>query len=364
MTEALYQIVRVAIEFRPARSILMTIFPARAILTATLIVLAISGAAAQIPDRIGDRPPSPGPLPVKVGVYYIDLSEIDGATETFTATAYLDVEWNDPRLRFQTDDTSKVRLYKPDEIWTPAVEVINAQKLEYQDPPICTVTANGTVFYSCRVVALLNTQMDLRRFPFDRQNLNFIVESSSRYGAEDLVFVPNPAQSGLGTDIVSRGWSYSPLTWKEVSRPFADTGQSYSRLIFSFEAKRNASFYIWKLVFPTAIFVLLTWSIFWMQVEDVQTALLVSITVLLTAVAFGNVADSMLPRLGYRTWFDLFQFGSFLFLVATVIETITVYGINLRGEAVRAAKLRKLLRIVYPASYALFCLVLFLVAVI
>ena len=288
------------------------------------------------------------------------MSEIDGATETFAATAYLLLEWNDPRLRFETKDESKVRLYKPDQIWTPPVEIVNAQKLDDQQLPLCTVTSDGTVYYARRVVTVLNTQMDLQRFPFDQQHLNFIIESS-RYGSSDLVFVPDPDQSGLGNDIVSRGWSYAPLTWKVVNQPFAQTQQTYSRLVFSVAATRNSFYFIWKIVFPTAIFVLLAWSIFWVQVHDVQTALMVSITILLTAVAFGNVTDSLLPKLGYRTWLDQFQLGSFLFIVATVIEAITVHTMNLDGQTARALQVRKVLRILYPSLYAIFCIVLFLV---
>ncbi|MCE0523359.1 MAG: hypothetical protein LV480_10670 [Methylacidiphilales bacterium] len=333
----------------------------RWMLAACMAFLAASPALAQVANLIAGRPPSTGPTQVKTGLYYIDISEIDGATETFTATAYLLLEWSDPRLRFAPKEENEVRLYKPDEIWTPAVEIVNAEKLEDQQPPTCTVTSDGTVYYLHRVVTLLNTRMDLRRFPFDRQQLNFIIESS-RFGSGDLVFVPDPDQSGLGKDIVPRGWSYAPLSWKVVDQPFAQTDQTYSRLIFSCEATRNSFYFIWKIIFPTAVFVFLTWSVFWMQVHDVQTALVVAITVLLTAVAFGNVTDSLLPKLGYRTWLDQFQLGSFLFIVSAVIETITVHNLNLGGNATSAVKVRKLLRVLYPAFYLLFCSVLFLIA--
>ena len=120
----------------------------------------------------------------------------------------------------------------------------------------------------------------------------------------------------------------------------------------------------WKVILPTMVFVLLTWTVFWMPVHEVQTALMVSITVLLTAVAFGNVTDALLPQLGYRTWLDLFQLGSFLFIVSTVVETITVYGFSKGGKMRRAEKVRTFLRVFYPVSYALFCALLFLVAVV
>ncbi len=325
---------------------------------ACLVFFTTTGQA-QVPDQIASRPSSAGPTPVKVGLYYIDISEIDGAKETFTVTAYLDVEWTDPRLSFTPKGEGNIRLYKPTDIWTPGIEIINAEKLEDQQPLLCTVTSDGTVYSSRRVVALLNNQMDLRRFPFDRQQMKFIVESS-RYGTNDLVLVPDPNQSGLGEDIVSRGWNYHPLSWKVAVEPFAHTGEAYSRLTFNFEAERNPYYFIWKIIFPTIIFVFLTWSVFWLQVHDVQITLLVSITVLLTAVAFGNVADPLLPKLGYRTWLDNFQLGSFLFMVATVVETIAVYALNLGGETVRAEKARKLLRILYPVAYRIFCLILFM----
>jgi hypothetical protein len=334
----------------------------RWILTTCLALIAASSSVAQLPDLVTDLPPSSGPTQVKAGLYYIDISEIEGATETFAATAYILLEWNDPRLRFPSKDGSKVRLYKPEDIWTPGVEIVNAQKLDDQEPPLCTVTSDGTVYYARRVVGLLNTPMDLRRFPFDRQQLNVILESS-RYGTDDLTLVPDAEQSGLGTDIVPRGWAYDPLAWKVLKQPFAKTDQTYSRLIFSFEARRIPFYFIWKIILPTAIFVFLTWSIFWMQVHDVQTALLVSITILLTAVAFGNVTDSLLPKLGYRTWLDQFQLGSFLFIVVAVIEAITVQNLDLAGKTDRAVRIRRILRVGYPVGYTVFCVVLSLLAI-
>lgn len=330
-------------------------------LTLGLACLLAVPALAQMPDLVTERPPSSGPTPIKTGLYYIDISDIDGATETFSATAYLLLEWTDPRLRFTPKSDSDVKLYKPDEIWTPSVEIVNAEQLTDQLPPMCTVTSDGTVYFSRRVVMLLNTPLDLRRFPFDHQRMELIVESS-RYGASDLTFVADPDQSGLGKDIVPRGWSYAPLSWEALDEPFAHTQQNYSRLIFSFEAARNPFYVVWKILFPTAVFVLLSWSIFWMQIEDLQTALLASITILLTAVAFGNVADSLLPKLGYHTWLDLFQLGSFLFIVTAVIEPITVHHIKLGGDTVRAEMVRKYLRLGYPLGYVLFCVVLLLIA--
>ncbi len=334
----------------------------RWILALVLTCLAASSGWAQLPDRVTDRPPSDGPTKVKTGLYYIDISDIDAASETFSATAYLVLEWNDPRLKFTGKDASSVKLYKPEEIWTPAVEVINAGKVEDQEPPLCTVTPDGTVYFYRRVVAMLNTQMDLRRFPFDRQQLQFVIETSSRYGTDDLVFTTDPVQSGVAKDIVSRGWSYSPLSWNVVAEPFAKTDQTYSRLIFSFEAKRNSGYYLTKIILPTAIFVLLTWSIFFMQVHDVQTSLMISVTILLTAVAFGNVTDSLLPKVGYRTWLDLFEMGSFLFIVSTIIEAITVNALHLDSKTERAVKVRRILRVLYPVTYGVFCLVMFLIA--
>jgi hypothetical protein len=330
-------------------------------LAAGIAWLTLSPLLASVSDHVSERPPSDAPTQVHAGLYYIDISEINGATETYTATAYLALQWTDPRLRFASQDEDQVVLYHPEEIWTPSVEIINAQKVDDQIPAMCTVTSDGTVYFVRRVVVLLNTQMDLRRFPFDRQNLNFIIETSSRYGSSKLVFLPDPDQSGLGKDIVSRGWSYDPLTWQVVDQPFANTQQTYSRMIFTFAAKRNAEYFIWKIIFPTIVFVLLTWTVFWMPVHEVQTALLVSITVLLTAVAFGNLTDALLPQLGYRTWLDQFQLGSFLFMVSTVVEIVTVYGVHRRGDTTRAEKVRTFLRIFYPGAYAFFCLVLLLI---
>jgi hypothetical protein len=117
-------------------------------------------------------------------------------------------------------------------------------------------------------------------------------------------------------------------------------------------------FFLFKMIFPTCLFVLLTWIVFWIKVEDLSTSLAVVITLMLTVVAFGIAIDSMIPRLGYRTWFDLFQACCFVSIFITGLECIVVYTVARRCSEGVAEKLRRLSRIVLPAFFLVAALVL------
>ena len=83
-----------------------------------------------------------------------------------------------------------------------------------------------------------------------------------------------------------------------------ELGLSYPGLRFVLCVHRRPDYYIVNIVMPTGLIVLLTGAQFQIAAEDVADRLSVSVTLLLTAVAFKLVTSTMTPAVAYLTLLD------------------------------------------------------------
>src|SRR3954451_2733957 len=84
----------------------------------TMSMLHVRGAEA---PTVIDRPAA-GPTEVSVGIWIVDISNIDSAQQNFTAEIALVLRWKDPRL---AHTGSGAVHYALDQIWTPRVSIAN-----------------------------------------------------------------------------------------------------------------------------------------------------------------------------------------------------------------------------------------------
>jgi len=97
-------------------------------------------------DRFVPPNPEAGPTPVHVGVFVIDLIEIDDIHQSFTASLYFDVRYRDPRLADPT--ASEARIFRLDQIWWPNLGLVNRRDLEIIFPHELKVDRQGNVTYN------------------------------------------------------------------------------------------------------------------------------------------------------------------------------------------------------------------------
>ena len=79
-------------------------------------------------DSITVTPPqATAPVPVKVGIYILNLVSLNEVTQTFTCTGYMTETWKDPRLAFiPGPGESNFRYYQKSAIWFPLLQFDNS----------------------------------------------------------------------------------------------------------------------------------------------------------------------------------------------------------------------------------------------
>jgi hypothetical protein len=319
-------------------------------LVAAAFVLAFGGVAhaATVPP-----PPGTGPVRVQIGLYLRNLAHLDEHDESASVVGDIYAKWKDPRLAYTpAGPKERDRIVDADKIWTPLVEIANGKSPHETGEVFVTVAPDGTVKYAERFSADASVNLGLRRFPFDTQALDLVLQSFV-YDTSRVVFVPDNHLTGHSDD------AYTPLAeWKilgSASRTtigrFGPNGQDFSRFVFTLHLKRHAGFYTWKIFFPLFLITALAWAALWMAFAEFESQIAVGITSLLSAVAYSFVINTDLPKVSYVTFTDGFLFLCYASVFATILAVVALHVTYEKGRTELALRYQTTARWLAPLLF-------------
>jgi Neurotransmitter-gated ion-channel ligand binding domain len=335
-------------------------FRTRALLMAAALCAIPSSAPAQTAVQgLRALPPGPRPVPVTIGAYLIDFEKIDESTLTHSLDGYLTLQWHDARLTREKlppeIDRMAVTL---DQIWSPNIEFRNQHEPRQVINSQLTIGDEGLVTYEERFQANLSTDFHLQRFPFDRQMLLMHIESF-RYPSAEVVMVPRTGKALQSPDAFLPDWYILDVSQRIEPDDRNPDKHVYSMYTFDIYVQRKAGYYVWNVFLPLTFITLLAWGVFFVPPDDLQTRTGVSVTALLTAIAFSIVISGTRPRVSYLTFMDAIFLGSyFLIFLAAASVVIAHVLIKHTGNASAADRLSWYGRRLFPVLMAVAAIVL------
>ena len=122
-----------------------------------------------------------GALEVGMTIFIIDVDDIDGANQNFTANVFYMCSWYDPNI---AERFNEIDILPTTELWTPRLQVVNQQKIWPTLPEIVDVFPDGKVIYRQRVWGQFSMPFNLKDFPFDKQffSVQFLAATSRPRG--------------------------------------------------------------------------------------------------------------------------------------------------------------------------------------
>ena len=205
---------------------------------------------------------------------------------------------------------------------TTGIQIINQRRIWKTFPEEVDVSPDGVVVYRQRYYGQFASALDLRDFPLDRHRfgLQLVIPG---YGPEEIEFVPKHRGLRRGTIarddgarlVESAHSSCAPLPTQSFPG-----GREIAGLEGVFEARRHLGFYIGKAFVSVAIIVFMSWVVFWLGPEHVGPRLSVSVTSMLTLVAYRFLLGQSLPPVSYLTRLDYFLLGSTILVFVALIQ--------------------------------------------
>ena len=175
-------------------------------------------------------------------------------------------------------------------------------------------------------------EFNLKSFPFDKQKLKFRVREDW-YGINQRVihtkgFINRAFKEYLKKDDIP-GWKKVSATIKnyDQKKVIHDT-TLYSGIVIELDLERKHGYYIFKVIFPIILILMVCWSVVWVDPKELEARLTITIVCLLSLIAYNFVIDSELPKLEYLTVLDWIVLISYIY--ATIPNFLSIISFRLQ----------------------------------
>lgn len=233
---------------------------------------------------------------IKVGVYVLNLGKFDISTGAFTIDFYLSLKCESVCLK-QDFEFMNGRASSVDKIIDGPYEK----------------------FY--RIQANLNSQVDLKKFPFDQQNIQIIIEDKKKT-IEELEYAPDFEATGIDDSIAFVGWNLEE--WKAEARihNYEIYDEDYSQYVFTIPISRIKISAIFKTFLPIFFILLIMLSSFVLDPDKITTRLAMVGSALVASVMFHISLGNQIPPVGYLTFIDKFMVLTYFIILLSFIFNV------------------------------------------
>jgi gamma-aminobutyric acid receptor subunit beta len=304
--------------------------------------------------KAGERPgDSSAPILVSVGLWLLDITEIDDVNQRVSADFLVYQSWVDSRL----DGLAGCRL-SLDQVWSPRLGFLNSGRVFSSFPDRVTIGDGGKLQYVQRYQGSLSFRHRLDTFPFDRHVLRISLVPVE-YLEQEVKLAPDDATTGREPRFTLPDWSLQTPQSQIGSLPNPQTGVIASQYNFDIPAQRHPNYYVWKIIIPLVLIVAMSWTVFWINPAQFGPQIGMSATSMLTLIAFQFATTNILPRLNYFTVLDEFITGSTIVVFLALLEALsTSYLVSCQREQL-AMKLDRVCRVVFPSVFLVMMLFVF-----
>lgn len=343
-----------------ANAILLTLF---CLFTAVTPALAKGGivttflADGSVPAIAVSTQPPAMPTVVRAGVHLIKLTHVAGAESPdpeFAAELYLTVTWHDPRLALPAG-TGGQRFYQEGDalaelnrIWHPDLSFADEKAKPVLEDVELAIDEAGKVMLQEHMTVIFTTSFALRRFPFDRQSFRMRLHSFE-WDRSQLKLKPLSEEIAREPDAGLPEWHienyYESLS---IARE-AGGYRQFSQIVFSIDAQREGAYYLYKILLPMIIVIVLSWSNFWI-VGSGDGRIRLTFLCLLAVIAYDSVLSKYLPRLNSITFMDSIAIFGIVVLAINVIENAWVHHLFRTDRKEKAVRVDRWAKRVVPTA--------------
>ncbi len=182
--------------------------------------------------------------------------------------------------------------------------------------------------------------LSLDNYPLDKHELSITLEDST-YPIDKLAYQEDVGQSGLDSRVSLAGWKITG--WKVTAEPHAYASKfgelnttpppAYSSIRYSVSIERPLNFFVWKLLLPLLIVLLLGCSALFVHPTYTEVRLAAPATALLSLVFLQQAYSASLPEVGYLVLLDKVYVLAYILVVALMLSTIITSSWVRDGDA-------------------------------
>jgi hypothetical protein len=294
------------------------------------------------------------PREVRIGLLMTDMTEVNGAEQSFSADVFMVASWHDPELEGGSD---QIRTLAYDDVWHPTLLIYNRRSVTESMPQEVMVRPDGTVTYLQRYTGDFSAPMSLREFPRDRQEFFVWVVAPTRVGA-NVTLVPDTSIAALRTDRLSvSDWKVGEARLEMETFQVAPGAPVNPGIKLTFPASRRVTYYTIQVLIPLIAIVMMAYAVFWVAPTVVPTRVGVVVTTMLTLIAYRFMLANHVPRLSYLTRLDWFMLGATVLVILTLFTMAGTSYLVSRDKETTVKNIDRAGRLLYPVVFVLYSLI-------
>ncbi|MEM4259801.1 MAG: hypothetical protein QXG00_01035 [Candidatus Woesearchaeota archaeon] len=280
-----------------------------------LINTSIISAQLTLPPNSIEKNINSSDKNIYVGLYLLNLGKFDIATGSFTADFYLSIKCNNicPSYDF---------------------EFINGRASSFEK----IIDTPAEKFY--RIQANLVSSIDLKRFPFDKQKLQIILEDKKKT-IEEMNYIPNLEETGVDDSIIFIGWNMDKWVAYTREHKYYLYDETYSQYIFEIPISRILVNAIFKTFLPIVFILLIMLSSFVLDPDKITTRLTMVGSALVASVMFHISLANQIPPVGYLTFIDKFMIMTYFVILLSFVFNVFLLELHEQKKDKAVKKLHK-----------------------
>jgi hypothetical protein len=243
---------------------------------------------------------------IKVGMLLNSIDDYDVKTGTFTADFFLSFTSEQPmppiRPQFpngRVDSTSSI--------------------------------ADKPTFKLLRLSGQFKSPADLRKYPYDSQELRIVLEDDSR-GVDQMRFVVDKERTKTARGFRAVGWQVAFVEARSLSQSYPDRFEGddlyYGRYVFTVGLDRFAASAVFKVYVPAFVIVLISLLGMWVPPRNMEVRSNAGAPMLAGAVLFHFSLMQELPATSYLTRADKLMLGVYASLLVGMLSTWCMFLVD------------------------------------
>jgi hypothetical protein len=249
------------------------------------------------------KPNADKPVKVKVGMLLNSIDDYDVKTGTFVADFFLSF-------------TSE----------TPMPEI--SPQFPNGRVDATKIIADKPTFKLMRLSGQFKSPADLRKYPYDSQELKILVEDDTR-GIDQMRFTVDKERTHTARGFRAVGWQVAFVEARSLSQSYPDRFENddlyYGRYVFTVGLDRFAASAVFKVYVPAFVIVLIALLGMWVPPSEMEVRSNAGAPMLAGAVLFHFSLMQELPATAYLTRADKLMLGVYASLLLGMLSTWVMF---------------------------------------
>ncbi|CAD5114966.1 DgyrCDS3996 [Dimorphilus gyrociliatus] len=269
-------------------------------------------------------------IQVQVRCVFVRINDIDTISQKYSADVFIQAQWAEANLAgYSQNELDRLNWKRQ---WHPRIKVTNVLgDLERSDE--WTVAKAGSEYAVCsqrmRLKGDFKENLELRDFPVDVQELSIHVTSEHPASKVKLI---KDAFILSSCDVSEFGDSHEWTLFEHVDSQESELNTqemnskkfTRSKITLTCHVARKAGYFFWNVALIMFCITSLTFCSFTVDKESPKDRLGITLTLLLTSVAFKMVVSRSLPTISYLTSLDIYILINMMILVVQSIHTTCI----------------------------------------